>query len=944
MGYSPGKVTVKKLLIVLFVLLALAGAGWFVLTSVIIDAEDIGIEMKAALEKASGREVQVSQTRSVSLFPVPEVRFDGLTVSNAQGASSPEFLSATRVTLTLDLMGLLTGDARPSEIRLHDPRLNAEALPGGVPNWAMDGQAGGFGDYLQATPVKLTGGVLSYVNAATGARAELGGIEGQFAFEDDGKILGFSGELDIRGEAAQVKLRMNSVDLSSASAEKVPLQLTLKRAGTTLTAQGQLATMAKQPEFVGQLKADAPNMWNFVSLLSGQPVQAGQENSESPLTVEGSLKVTLRHAVLKNAHVFAKGGGTIPALEGKLDAEYHFGEQARMRIATVTETVDMDYLLEGYRKHFFVDPSLKEQPPLAAEEALSLSEDSPQPTSPLDMMALMEGLSAETDIAIDSLIYNGRSLNQLRLQAQLADGRLLVRDGRASLPGETRLIFSGALHEGQDGLNYDGKFEMQGREMEQFLTLFTPKGVDVPPMDLGRFGMRTNMSFTPKELRFSEFQAIISRTRMAGSIILGREDRPVLRSYLRVADINLDNVGKAVSFMLPKDEGVKKAAAEQGQELFNAEYVNTRFNWLASVGLDMNADFYLQNFVLMGRKGDAAKFHLNLGLGHATLQDMQARYNGADITGTYALHAQIGQNPKLVASGTVSEINMVDFFPQLAQVRNDREWQEYLDKNLALELLQTYRAELKLRIGALAIRSYQFSNLDTEVLLEKNRLSIDRFNGTLWDGKIEARLKMDAGAVPALSSSFAVQNASLVRLSEATRMLKHAGGLTALSGQLSTSGLSLRSWFNNVQGEIRVQGQDISVQGFGITNLARAVPVARTVSDVEKAARLATNGGVTRFNTLRGNINVAEGKASTPRLAFTSTEASGTLDGSVDLVNETVDMGMEFYLLNTLEQGEQPPMLKLTISGDIDNLRKQLETRQLENYVSQKAAKRALGR
>lgn len=348
--------------------------------------------------------------------------------------------------------------------------------------------------------------------------------------------------------------------------------------------------------------------------------------------------------------------------------------------------------------------------------------------------------------------------------------------------------------------------------------------------------------------------------------------------------------------------------------------------------------------MLFDRKGKRAEFNVRLGVGMAALNNINAEYNGAKIAGSYGIRVEQGQNPYVQVNTSISELDMVDLFPDLARARNDEEWEAYLDETLELMLLQTYRADIKARIGKLNVRDYSFEKVDTEMQLANSQLSINKFTGYLWDGGLNARAAIQAGTIPTMTLAFALENANLIRLSEASRLLKHAAGRIGISGQFSTSGVRLRSWYNSAKGELRVRGNDLSVQGFGISTLARAVPVARQVRDIENASKLALRGGVTRITKLDGMINVDGGKASTPITSYASNESEGSVSGSVDLIKETVDLVMTFHLLNTVEEGRTTPELTLTLQGDIDNIQKELDTQNLENYVSQRAAERALGR
>lgn len=929
----------KKIAVILVVLLALLGGTWFALTSFIINSDDMAQEMRTALESATGRTVQLGTNADVGLFP-PQVTFDGIRISNIDGASTPQLLTAKQVVMKLDAAKLMTATAEPSEIIMDEAEFNFEVIPGGQKNWQFAGegrQADGFRSYFLDTPVTLQNSTVNYVNAATGSRSEVSQISGSIGYKENGEVVEYNGSVGLHGEPAQLMVRMRSTDLTADATSASPFQFVLNRGGTKFEAQGQLTSEKGEPEFVGTMAVEAQNLWGVMALFTGGGNVSAPATPAAHVKASGNMSLSIRHVRLTDMDIHAGGNAAIPTLKGKLDMEYRFGKNPYLRLQPNFETVDMDALLQSHAAWFSTAPEVEAAVDAPAEEGSVMS---PASTEVSSYEAFLQVASGAINAKIDSLIYQGSSINNIRFNSTMRPEVLTVSEGFAQMPGETRMNFSGALLT-KDGLAFDGKFEMQGRKLESFMSLFMPKGTEFPPLELGLFGVRTNISINADQFRFSEFQARIADTLMAGSVILHREDRPKVESYLRVANINLDVISKAIAAILPENEGVKSSSENAG---FDVRYQNTKFDWLNAVGLDVDSNFLINDFVLLDRKGKRAEFNIRLGVGMVALNNINADYNGAKITGSYGVRVEQGKNPYIQINTGISELDMVDIFPDLARARNDEEWEAYLDETLELLLLQTYRADIQARIGKLHVRDYTFEKVDTQIQLADGLLNIEKFTGYLWDGGLNARAAIQAGTIPSMSLAFVLNNANLTRLSEASRLLKHAAGKVVLSGQFGTSGVKLRSWYNNAKGEIRVRGKDISVQGFGISTLARAVPVARQVQDIENASKLALRGGVTRISNLEGMINVQGGKASTPITRFSSGESKGTVQGSVDLIQETVDLVMSFYLLNTVEEGRETPEITLKMQGEIDNVQKDLDTQKLENYVSQRAAERALGR
>lgn len=932
----------KKIAIFLVVLLALVGAVWFTLTSVIIDTDEMADQLRSSLQSATGRDVQIGTDAKVSLFP-PQVSFNGLQVSNIEGASTAEMLRAPAFTLKLDMGKLLAGDAAPSALVLKEAQLNIEVLPGNRKNWDFRGQnrqSDNFRSYFLNTPVELDNATLRYTNAATGSFTEIAELDGNLAYKEDGSVMEFNGTMSMHGHDTQVMLRTRSVDMTTGGAANAPFQLALKQGETSFKLQGQLSSATTEPEFIGQVEVDAADIWTVLRLFTGHQKAADYNGQSSfPVNAKGEVTLSMQRMVLKNLNLLATGDTPIPGLKGTVDMEYRFGKNPVYSLKPAFETVDMDYLMASYDGAF----SAATEPVEAASEDDFSTEQAARAQSAFE--AFLRHATGNVVLTVDNLIYQGRSINKIAITATAKPSMLTIREGRASLPGETRFAFNGRLYAEEKGVGYNGKLLMQGNEMEQFLSLFTPKDVEVPALELGRFAAQTNILVDSEQIRLSELRARVSETGMGGAIILKFGDRPVIESFMKLSNVNLDTMRKAAEFMLPETEGVKAVNdGTPGGAIINTQYLNTKYDWLAGVGFDVDANFLLEDFVLFEREGKRAEFHLTLSPNTVMMDKVKAYYNGAAITGTYALQTQQGANPLITIDTDITELNLVDIFPEIARSRNEDEWQAYLNEQLQLMLLQTHRANIRARIGALQMREYVFDKVNTEMQLSENQLRVEKFTGFLWDGGLNARAVMQAGTIPSYSLSFALNNCSLIKMSQASRLLQHAAGRVSVGGRVAGAGATLRSWLANAKGEMEITGSDISIRGFGIADLSRAVPTARTVNDIERAGEKALNSGYTRMTSIEGVINIAEGEASTPRMNYKARESQGSVTGNVDLIEEELDLMMTFYLLNTVNDGETPPQLTLRLDGEIDNIEKTLNTRELENYVSQTAMQRALSR
>lgn len=927
---------VKKILSLIAVLVVLLGTGWFVLPRVLIDATKLAVELKEALHQATGRGVTVGEGAEISLWPAPQVTLHDIKIANSKGASSQDFLKAQTVILRLTFSSLFSGTPVLNEVVLGGAGLELEIMPGNRPNWVFSNQsAGAFKNYFLHTPITLQDGLIRFTNASNGAQVEIEGLNGSLKYAEEGSQFGYEGKAKLHGQDADIIARLRPLTLTKEEIEEVPFQLLIKQKDLVLKAEGALKNTQGDISYLGNIAVDAPHIWSILNIWESSTASEKLVATSPAVKAQGKLSLTSLGFDLKEFAVSTvQDANVLPVLKGTLDADYRFGDEAHFVLAPHFETVDYDQLLTTYRAWMAAQTAPKGQD--------GDSETASAAPRTLSYAALLKNLSGEMDGKVDSVIMRGRSVNNVTISATLEDEEITINQLSAVFPGNAPVALFGVLKPGDDATNFDGKFEAQGESLEQMLSFGLPADAPLPEMDMGAFILRTNLAYSKDQFRISEMQMRIKDTLGAGAFIFHLGDRMRVESFLRIAHVDLDAAASMLQHFMPSMDN-EQASEKKDDNLFNIEFNNTQFSWLNTIGVDIQADIVAEDFILFGRKGERARARLNIGVGQAQLSNVEARYNNADFKGMLALRIEAGKNPFIDVQGEVSDADLADVFPSIVREMNDDEWKEFLGKQLDFLTLQTYRARADLKFGKLAARRYSFENLVLKGTLEDNKLSLNEFSGYLWDGGFSGRAEVVAGTIPAMSANFTLENANLVKLSQATPLLKHAAGRGTVKAELATSGVSLHSWLDNATGVIGIYGQDVAVQGFGLDTLVRAVPVARSVAELVNAKRAALDGGVSLFRQISGNVNIQDGRIHIPNIQFTSEQARGTIEGDVDLINSGVDLLMRIQLLATLENNDGPAML-LSLKGSIDTIAKELQTQDLEAYVARKAAEHALTR
>ncbi len=890
----------KKLLITLCVLLVLAGIGWAVLIFVVIDAQGAAERITQRLQAATGREIVLNaDDASVSLWPSPRVAYPNFAIAGA--GAEPAFLQADTLQVVLGWGGL-SADAKPASITLKQAELNA-AMGEAAPNWRFQGSGDELPSYLVDVPIRLENTTLRY--AYGGRTTEVAGTNAELQWTAGGQVI-FDGQ---SAAGLRIKGQAGAVDLTSASAASIPLTLELAQDAWVLNLDGMVANPTQRFRFEGAatLKAD-----NVAAMLAGE---AAGDMPAASLQAQGALVAVPSAWQWQQVEVTSTGPDNAPVINGKMNLSMQSGADASLILQGQFSRLNGDYLRQ-----------LRQRSGFGAEQ----------------WQAWWQHRMGRVQVNASTLVLNGEEVRQARMVAQVTDGRLQLEEVAAQLPGEAGLTASGTFATVFPA-NFRGKAEIKGQSLEGLLNFLAPAGQTVPDQGLDRFLLRGNIAYANQQLQLSELQFAVEKLRASGAIIVkDHASPPVVESFITVQHVNIDHWRKVLATFFPPLRAQATAAQNSSDDaVIYGDMGESRFTWLNAVPYVWRTEWQLNDYTLWGKTGGQTRFKLNIGPGSAALESVNASYNNASITGSYRIQLQPGARPLYNVQGRVSQLDLADISPMVAKKYNDNDWEAFLEQTVQLPFVQSYEGTAQLTFGQLKIKDYIFENISLSSSHSESTLSLDNAQGMLWGGEVSGVMAISAGAIPSFNTAFTIANANLAQYSKISPLLQNAAGVVGMQMELSTSGVTGRSWLTNAEGVVGIVGREIAFSGFGLSTIARAVPVARSVADLERAKQAALKGGMTRFDDVRGQMTIANGEMNMPRLDFASEATSGEIYGKVDLLENTVDLRMEFVLDSTKENGNAPKTV-LLLNGPISSVKKELQSQPLDAYVARKSAQRSL--
>jgi uncharacterized protein involved in outer membrane biogenesis len=236
--------------------------------------------------------------------------------------------------------------------------------------------------------------------------------------------------------------------------------------------------------------------------------------------------------------------------------------------------------------------------------------------------------------------------------------------------------------------------------------------------------------------------------------------------------------------------------------------------------------------------------------------------------------------------------------------------------------MQGMNLDLDLSAAAISYGGWRFTEPSTKIVLKDGVLQINDMKAGLFGGTASLAAKIQDPADAKQPLSMAVQSRMqdvslepLVTALSGTNRLK-ASGKVSLDMDVQTAGLSAYGLMSGLGGKANLDGANIVMNGFDLAQIGLAfVDTGKPMDRLGGILTGATSGGETRFDTVKGNYNIAQGIASITSMEMDGPAAKIVSKGAVNLPQWTIDTTHTI----TFKQAKEAGAFDVAIKGPLSN-------------------------
>ncbi len=565
----------KKILLGVAALFGLAIAAALIGPS-FVDWNNYKGQIAQQAVEVTGRAVQIDGDVSLRIVPAPELSAKGVRMANAEQGSDADMATVEQLQVRVAFWPLLKGQVQVESVSLVKPKLLLEVYADGRNNWTLGAPSAQAGepaeapadprtsqrnreepepgapadaeDSLRIDSLSLRGATVLYRDATSGIEETLQDLDADVLAES------LRGPFSLKGTG---RFRSHETEFEIASGRWVDT------GATQLSASLALPTQQAKAQFSGTVSRHIEGVsLRGNSKLSGENLAevllAGGVLSEVPDALAKPFR--LETQIAADSKRFAASEILLALAEvevsGDIELEHRVPRKARVTINA--SRLDLDSLFETAPGAEDADTSNSSD--ATAQRPVSTPSTSGAAIPQTAGFAIPSDLEASIQIVVDAAIYRQQVLRQILLSADVTDGRLVIGEAAALLPGGSDIALTGMISTPEGVPNFDGRLDAAADNLRGVLQWV---GVDVGAVPADRLRKTTfssRVTATPNLVTVSDMDLLVDVTRINGGISVAVRERPGFGIGLAVDRLDLD-----AYLPLPEDTATPGQATGAGQ-------------------------------------------------------------------------------------------------------------------------------------------------------------------------------------------------------------------------------------------------------------------------------------------------------------------------------------------------------------------------------------------
>ena len=724
--------------------------------------------------------------------------------------------------------------------------------------------------------------------------------------------------------------------------------------GSDVEITGTLTTVDRSPQFEGGIRANSDNIRAVLDWMA--------VDTES-IAVDRLRKLVLSSRVRVTPDVAQVYDIDLTFDSTKIGGGMAFAFRTRPSFSV---DVSLDRLnIDAYFPGIAGDDTEAEENKEAAKSATSDG-------TAVAPLAVLDTFDTNFKLAAGSLTYDGMAIQDLKVDLSLLAGELTVRElSTTNVAGVAAALSARGRNFSKDpAISIDFNVTIANPSRAARTVALSEPMI----ARLGEVTAKGSISGSAKSLAlnttlaFRGLSAAVSGT-ISGIGLGGADETPSVDLSLNVSSPNLASLVRRVDPTI--DMGVKGAVSAIGKVKGGLEELEVDLA-INAAGAQMNTvgtvepiagSTYELQFALS--HPDIVKFLANLGVDYQpaavnlggvsiktavqgkpqqiSLNGMDGKIGPARFSGDVALEFG-GPRPRIDANIRTSEILLDSFLPRAAASSTTNRQSGSTSRTAAaqerwsrdpinLDFAQAFDGSIQIASRGITWGAYDFIEPQLKLTVEDGVIDVNPLLGKLFAGEVQIAARVSSAGTPRLGLSLNLTGADLAAAVKQAAGIDTLTGLVDVQGQFTALGNSQFEMISTLAGTGSASARDGSVTGLDLPTLSERLKRLNEITDYLSLIQSTMGGGVTQFQSVGGAFNINRGIVVADDIRAQLDAAEGTAQARIDLPRWNLDLTSLFRLT----EHANAPNVGLDLHGPIDAPRRDIKTRELEAYLTQRA-------
>jgi uncharacterized protein involved in outer membrane biogenesis len=401
-------------------------------------------DIEAYGRKLTGRPVTVRGPIQVTLFPWPNITLGDVRVANPEGAGSPDFMAAQKVSVSVTLAGLASGQMRVESIDVERPEFWAERLANGVATWTFAPEINllgtEFSERFRLDRIVVRNAKLHMIESRRGGEATLENISATLSGAE------MRGPWRLRGSGEYLGRSLDIALNTGIWRPDAPFKFGLRLQPSDGSGLAYSLDGGNTGErFEGTLRIEP---------AAGEGGKSDAEGALRPLVFNSRIVADFDRIALAKIEIAPRGSDGANLLGGS--AEISLGEDIRLSSDLSATRFDLDAIAGAQLRRL-----VREGNSLDVLEAL------------VDL--LPQALEAQVRVKVVSLIAGGESLENVVVALRAGGGTIRIDEFSGKMPGQAQGLFSGVFAATDKGPQLAGDLAFEAFNLRDFVSWLAPE-------------------------------------------------------------------------------------------------------------------------------------------------------------------------------------------------------------------------------------------------------------------------------------------------------------------------------------------------------------------------------------------------------------------------------------------------------------------------------------